>query len=346
MDQDAAWTRLFGQPVFSRGLFRLAMPGLVRWLDFSTLEEVSTRWAMAKADDAPRLYTVGGYTPRTGDRAWRVGYGDDSGRSVLMPTEFQSDTDADMDLRSREYGLLGYQAAKRWQPDRDGSVRLVPVVIYSGGPKWAASYPGWAQPHARVTATGEPWLEARTSCVLLDADSCGGDDFERRGNLVAALLRMNVLTELDATVEVLTAMARWLRRALPPERARMAIHELVDWWAVCSKHAVAAEQVERVRGTLAQGGSDDMMALARTAREWPRIWREEGREEGRRDGQVELLQAHAAQKFGAATATALAERLKRVADASAFVEVNRWIWECDDASELLARVDGLPPVRG
>ena len=85
-----------------------------------------------------------------------------------------------------------------------------------------------------------------------------------------------------------------------------------------------------------------MMALARTAREWPRIWREEGR----RDGQVELLQAHAAQKFGAATGTALAERLKRVADASAFVEVNRWIWESDDASELLARVDGLPPVRG
>ncbi|MYB39118.1 MAG: hypothetical protein F4Y26_17385 [Gammaproteobacteria bacterium] len=162
MDQDAAWTRLFGQPVFAQDLLRLAMPGLVRWLDFSTLEEVSTRWAMAKADDAPRLQTVGGYTPRTGDRAWRVGYGDDSGRSVLMPTEFQSDTDADMDLRSREYGLLGYQAAKRSQPDRDGSVRLVPVVIYSGGPKWAASYPGWAQPRANVTATGEPWL-ARTS---------------------------------------------------------------------------------------------------------------------------------------------------------------------------------------
>ena len=281
-------------------------------------------------------------SPRTGDRAWRVGYGDDSGRSVLMPTEFQSDTDADMDLRSREYGLLGYQAAKRWQPDRDGSVRLVPVVIYSGGPKWAASYPGWAQPRANVTASGEPWLEARTSCVLLDADSCGGDDFERRGNLVAALLRMNVLTELDATVEVLAAMARWLRRALPPERAALVIHELVDWWAVCSRHAVAAEQVERVRGTLALGGSDDMMALARTAREWPRIWREEGH----RTGQGELLEAMAERKFGTTAATALASRLARFGDASAFVEVSTWILECNTASELLARVDALPPVRG
>ena len=315
------------------------MPGLARWLDFSTLEEVSTRWAMAKVDDASPLQTVGAYAARTGDRAWRVGYGDDSGRSVLMPTEFQSDTDADMRARSREYGLLGYQAAVRWQPDRDGSVRLVPVVIYSGGPRWAMSYPGWAQRRANVTATGEPWLEARASCVLLDADSCGGDDFEAQGNLVASLLRMNVLTELDATVEVLADMARWLRQALPAERAAVVIHELVDWWAVCSSHAVTPEQVRRVRGALVQGGSDDMMALARTAREWPRIWREEGH----RAGQVELLLAQAGRKFGSAAASALAERLERIGDASAFVDVGGWILACDDAAELLARVDRLSP---
>ena len=222
-------------------------------------------------------------------------------------------------------------------------MRLVPVVIYSGGPRWAMSYPGWAQRRANVTASGEPWLEARASCVLLDADSCGGDDFDGRDNLVAALLRMNVLARLDATVEVLADMARRLRQALPSERAAVVIHELVDWWAVCSKHAVAAEQAERVRGTLVQGGSDEMMALARTAREWPRVWREEGREEGHRTGQVELLKAQAERKFGTAAATALAARLKRFADASAFVDVGTWILECDDAAELLARVDGLSP---
>ena len=160
---------------------------------------------------------------------------------------------------------------------------------------------------------------------------------------MAALLRMNVLTELDATVEVLTDMARWLRRALPPERAALVIHELVDWWAVCSKHAVAAEQVERVRGTLALGGSDDMMALARTAREWPRIWREEGREEGHRTGQGELLEALAERKFGTTAATALASRLASFGDDSAFLEVSTWILECNTAEELLARVDGLTP---
>ena len=98
-----------------------------------------------------------------------------------------------------------------------------------------------------------------------------------------------------------------------------------------------------------------MMALARTAREWPRIWREEGRAEGRqegraegrRDGQVRLLEAQAAQKFGVRTAVALVERLERGGDAGAFVEVGRWIWECGDASELLAKVDGLlPPGQG
>ena len=85
-----------------------------------------------------------------------------------------------------------------------------------------------------------------------------------------------------------------------------------------------------------------MMALARTAREWPRIWREEGREEG----QVELLKALAAQRFGNATATILAERLEHLGDGGAFVDVGRWIWECDDAAELLARVDRLSPGPG
>ena len=172
MDQDAAWTRLFGQPVFVEHLIRLALPGLARWLDWTTLDEVPTRWAVADAPGDAGLRAIGGYSARTGDRAWRVGYGDDSGRSLLMPTEFQSDTDVDMDLRSRQYGLLGYQAVRKRQPDRDGSVRMVPVVIYSGGARWAVSYPAWAQPRANVTAKGEPWLQARAACVLLDADSC------------------------------------------------------------------------------------------------------------------------------------------------------------------------------
>ena len=92
-----------------------------------------------------------------------------------------------------------------------------------------------------------------------------------------------------------------------------------------------------------------MMALARTAREWPRIWREEGRqegkveglEEGHRNGQVELLRGLAARRFGAATATTLVQRLEQVEDADAIVEAGQWVMECDSAAELLRRLDGL-----
>ena len=352
MDQDAAWTRLFGQPVFVEHLIRLALPGLARWLDWTTLDEVPTRWAVADAPGDAGLRAIGGYSARTGDRAWRVGYGDDSGRSLLMPTEFQSDTDVDMDLRSRQYGLLGYQAVRKRQPDRDGSVRMVPVVIYSGGARWAVSYPAWAQPRANVTAKGEPWLQARAACVLLDADSCERDDFAAP-NLVRELLRMNARTRLEDTVDVLTGMAQWLREALVQDRAALVIHELVDWWAVCAKHALTPQQVAQVRQSLVQGRNDEMMALARTAREWPRIWREEGRQEGRREGkvegleeghrngQVELLRGQAARKFGVATATTLVQRLEQVEDADAIVEAGQWVMECDSAAELLRRLDGL-----
>ena len=86
-----------------------------------------------------------------------------------------------------------------------------------------------------------------------------------------------------------------------------------------------------------------MMALARTAREWPRTWREEGREQGHRTGQVEILQAQSERKFGTIAATALAAQLERLGDASAFVEVSTWILECNTASELLARLNTLSP---
>ena len=92
-----------------------------------------------------------------------------------------------------------------------------------------------------------------------------------------------------------------------------------------------------------------MMALARTAREWPRIWREEGwqegreegREEGWQEGQLELLRGLAARKFGAATATMVVRRLEQERDANAIVEVGQWVLECDSAAELLRRLDGL-----
>lgn len=355
MDQDAAWTRLFGQPFFAEHLVRLALPGLARWLDFSMLEEVPTRWALVR----PASHGVAGYAARTGDRAWRVAYGDDSGRSLLMPTEFQSDTDANMDVRGRQYGLLGYQAVTRHRPDRDGSVRVVPVVLYSGGARWAVSYPGWAQPSANVTADGEPWLEARASCVLLDADSCERDDSAQRPNLVRALLRMNAPITLEEAVELLAEMAGWLHGELVRERAAVAIHELVDWWAICSKQTVTSEQVAEVRQTLVQGGAKEMMGLARSASEWPRIWREEGlaegrqagrvegrqegRAEGRRDGQIELLRARMARKFGEEAAGALARRLRQLDDTNAFLDVDEWIMQCGTAPELHERIDRILP---
>ena len=81
-----------------------------------------------------------------------------------------------------------------------------------------------------------------------------------------------------------------------------------------------------------------MMALARTARVWPRIWREEGH----RDGQIELLRARMARKFGEEAAATLERHLEWVDRMNAFVDVDDWISECDTAEELFERTDGLP----
>ena len=181
MDYDAAWTRLFDQPFVAQHLFRLPVPALVAKLDFATLEALPTRWARTRTT---------GDQPRTADRAWRVWYGDGSGRSLILLAEFQSDPDVRMDVRSKEYGLLAYQSERRHRPDADGGLRVLPVVVFSGGPRWSAVDPAWATRYVEVSATGEALLPLRACAVLRDAQSPRPDD-PSEPNVVALLLELN-----------------------------------------------------------------------------------------------------------------------------------------------------------
>ena len=93
----------------------------------------------------------------------------------------------------------------------------------------------------------------------------------------------------------------------------------------------ALENLEEVR-----------MSLEERVKEWPAQWMREGREEGREEGlehERGLLCRMAALRFGAETGERLAPLLTQITDAEYLTEAGEWLVQCDDGSELLAKVE-------
>ena len=95
---------------------------------------------------------------------------------------------------------------------------------------------------------------------------------------------------------------------------------------------------------------DDVeMTLVERADEWTEQWRQRGREQGlaesREQGlaqQRALLCRMATERFGAETATCLADVVAPITDPERRGEVSDWLGRCDTPAEFLARLD--PPT--
>ena len=346
MDYDASWTRLFSHPFVAAQLVRLALPELAERLDLSTLKPLHTRWARsrppthAEGEDADRkLRAAGAYALRTGDQAWRVWHVDDAGSSLILPVEYQSSPDGRMGMRSLEYALLAHEMESRRGSDADGWLRVLPLVIYSGGERWARNDPPWGIRRVQVSGDGQPSLPLGAAALLLDADSHGSDDSDT--NVVASLLSLNVAPDWEALHRGLAELARTLREVLPAARAAALIDDLMDWVSVCQPQ-LSAELLDSTRRSLKREEEPEMMALARMGIEYPRRLREEGREEGLEEGlarERELLVRQATRKFDVAVAGRLREILAD-ADATGLAEAGEWIIDCNTGEELIARASG------
>ena len=385
MDHDASWSRLFGHPFVAADLIRLALPDMAQLLDFATLKPLHTRWVRVRPlepsvragpedrpdeDSVARVRAAGTYALRTGDQAWRVWRAGESGRSLIVPVEYQSTPDARMGVRSLEYGLLAHEMEWRHDPDADNWLRVLPLVVFSGALRWAREDPPWAVRRVPV-AGGWPWLPLQAAAVLLDAASHGSDDLHPT-NVVASLLSLNVAPDANALERGLDGIAEVLWKSLPAERTRRLIDDLMDWVAVCQP-GVTSSMLESTRRKLKREEEPTVMALARMGIEYPRRLRAEGRaaglaegraqgldegraqglDEGRAQGLDEgraqareewlvhergLLLRQTTRKFDAETAARLEPFLAAMEDAARFADVGDWIIDCITADELLARV--------
>ena len=198
MDHDAAWKRLFRQPLMVEHLLGGFAPEVAAVLDLATLRDLCASWAAADTEQ------------RHGDAVWRVDYADGSGRSLVVLLEFQSTVDRAMAVRVQRYALMaGETLARTGARDADGELRVLPVVVHAGSEPWTAR--GAARAVA-VTGDGEVQIPPPHVYLLLDAGRIA-PEHRPAYNLVSTLFELNGAKAAAEVVAPMRALMGWL-----PER--------------------------------------------------------------------------------------------------------------------------------
>ena len=348
-ERDGAWKRLFGLPDPVEHLIEgFASPETGR-LDFSTLRQQPTNSVDADGKQ------------RHGGAAWRVDYGDGSGRSLVWLIEFPSRVDPSMAARMRGYAdAVRERLIRQGETDADGEVRVLPAVLYSGDGPWNA-LGGVAE--VSVTAEGELSLPVGGNYLLLDANRRARKHLPR-DNLVAAVSQLNASETLDE----LRARVRPLLDPLRGESRRAVF----DWLCLAAPRMIpqsdAAAVVESLKRELAkiETWEGTMMALADRIEGCEAEWRREGFEKGLKQGlergekrgvergiergraqvlelgiaaERALLCRQAVRQFGAADADALVRHLAGISDPDGLARVGERIVDCGTGAELLDWLD-------
>ena len=329
MDHDAAWKRLFGLPVLIEHLLKGFARPVAERLDFSTLRQQPANSVDADARQ------------RHGDAAWRVDYGDGSGRSLSVLIEFQSTVDSSMAARMHVYAEAARERLRRQGKSyEDGEVRVLPLVLYSGDRPWNAL---GGVTEVGVTADGEASLSLSGNYLLLDANRRAREDLPR-DNLVAAVFKLNAaetMGEMRARVRSLLD-----RRRGEPRRA------VFDWLRLVAPRMFPQSDAAAAIGSLEREFAEieteegEMMALAKRVQEWEAEWHRQGFEEGLKQGleqgekqglaaERELLRRLATRRFGTASGDALVRHLADISDPDRLAGIGERIIDCGTGAELI-----------
>ena len=155
------------------------------------------------------------------------------------------------------------------------------------------------------------------------------DSLPEGRNRVAELIRLADSRGLKEMAAMFAGLIEWLSE---PEHEGL-IRAFWEWLrqvhlpAHCQGAELPPLENWREAGAMLNESVDD----------WTVPWRVEGRVEG----QIDVICRAAARKFDAETAERLTGRLAEIADPERVGEVGEWIIECEDAGELLARVEWL-----
>ncbi len=297
-------------------------------LDFDTFEALPT----------DRI--SGGLVHRQVDLLWKIRFRG-SWLYLLIPLEFQSESDHFMALRILTYICLTYEELLRRKEVRAGDKLppVLPVTVYNGRAGWGAAT-DISELIAPVPTPLAPYLP-RARHLLLDLQRIGEEDPPSK-DLVTSLGKMEsgpspenlerVMRDLTGRfrgagfAELRQALFSWLAGAAEawqiPEEELVRIQTSMEEEMMYERVKEMREQVHRdgVQKGLEQG-------------------LERGLERGRAEGRA-LVGRLATRKFGAQTAEQLSRVLEDIVDPERLAEVADAIIDCDSDTELFARVGG------
>ncbi len=342
MDHDAAWKRLFGLPILVEHLLRGFVAPAAQWLDFGSLRELSASWVDTDSQQ------------RHGDAVWRIDYGDQSGRSLVVLLEFQSTVDREMASRVLRYAWMAHdELIRQGETDADGELRLLPVVLHSGSRTWNA--PG-AATEISATDKGELLLPLPYSYLSLDVRRLAQHHLPSR-NIVSTIFELDALASPAGIVPHIRALSKWQPREVGADTSELVLGTIMEWLASMAPSMFpdsgAAATVSELQRDL-QEQENSMALLAERAKQWEAEWLRQGIEQGLEQGfeqgieqgigqglvqERALLCRLAERKFDTTTAEQLARRLAEVTDAQRLAEVGCWIIDCATGAELLAKTN-------
>ena len=319
---DQSYKLLFSQSLAMEHLIRgFVNSDLADELDFERMESVATE------------RTTSGLVRSQADLIWKIHF-KGSSRYLLVPMEFQSQTDRYMAARMLYYVAVAYHgllARKTRRPQLAPNGLLPPTLaatIYNGRVRWSApdELRDLIEPVRGWLADHQPKLVHK----VLDLRALAGQPLPKR-NVVSWIASM----ELDSSAGNVTRVVRELLNAYPrPEHKRL--REAFREWVLGAAQSwgIGEEVVEQVE-SLKEAG----MIYAGVEELKERAHREglgQGRAEGRAEGRA-IVCRQARLKFGAETANRLSELLEGISDPERIARIGDRIIQCETGGELLAR---------
>ena len=351
MDNDGIHKFAYQHVRFFADLLRLAVPALAAELDFARAELLPTA----------RIAAAGGrFKQRHGDMTWRIphrrgiGHGG-SPPQLIVVAEFQSTVHPRMADRMRDYCRM-LRAGPAAHMGDAGFPALLPLVVYNGSERWTA--PGavaelpapWSMAARLALAPFQEWAYVLLSLERLLAAGGRGLPQLPLANRAAATLRL----QAEQTPAGLLARLRaeWMRF---PGVAEKSTREVLHAWtsALLANMGGAASALPTLEDLEGKRGASEVATVSEALfSEWFEGVRAEhmalGREQGielgvqqERTRSLARLRRRAAIKFGAQTAERLANLLGAATGTEQIEQVEDWMFECDRAEDLLARVSAM-----
>jgi predicted transposase/invertase (TIGR01784 family) len=336
MEHDNSYKLLFSEPEIVADLLKgFVHESWVAYLDFSTLEKISTHFI---SDDL---------RSREDDIIWRVKCKDEW-LYIYLLIEFQSTIDYFMSVRLMTYiGLLYQDLIKQLKLGKNDKLPpIFPVVLYNGKSRWTATTQ--LSQLIQNFPTGFNQYKPSLSYLVLDEGCYSETKLKPLKNLVAAIFRLENSTNETQMLNVINDLLKWL---VSPEQIR--IRRVFNIWI--KRVLLKSNKITQAVNNLTNLTEVKTM-LAENVANWHKQWEiqgmekgiEKGIEKGKAEKELQMLNEQRLMfkqlittHFNPSIAESSWKLLQHVNTSAVFAQIAECLFQCKTGEQLLESMRSL-----